>query len=215
MIQPAIGPSITRLPSRGRGLRPDPTNLLAWWPATATDGKLVARYPHANHATQQVKSSGFAGVGTGTLAGLLTTDTLTSSGPNTPACTVDGTVTFGADCWDIFWHRDGTLIDYFPGINAGGTFEIGAKGVGNVLYLTDTTITERLDGTGTSYANEAGFTVADGTQYLEETGETAIGAGWRIPALYGSPGESASWSGTTSPLEMVPNLEMLATLEML
>ena len=175
------------------GVKPDPRNLLAWWPATATDGNLIARYPRAPHATQQVKGSGFAGVGPGTITGLLTTDTLTSSGPNTPTCTVDGTVTFGADCWDIFWHRDGVLIDYFPGINIGGSFEIGAKGVGNVLYLTDTTITERLDGTGTNYANEQGFTVADGTQYLDGAGADLIGAGWRIPALLDGSG-CAAWS---------------------
>ena len=176
------------------GVKPDPRNLLAWWPATATDGNLIARYPRAPHATQQVKGSGFAGVGPGTITGLLTTDDLTSSGPNTPTCTVDGTVTFGADCWDIFWHRDGVLIDYFPGINIGGSFEIGAKGVGNVLYLTDTTITERTDGTGTNYANEVGFTVGDGaTTYLDQGLTTVIGAGWRIPVIYGSPSQCAGY----------------------
>ena len=183
------------MPSRGRGLRPDPTNLLAWYRTTISDGKLQAVLPRANHVTQQIKSSGFSGAGSATVTGLLTTDIITAAG-DAPTCSVDGTLTFpGPDCWDIYWHRDGVLIDYFPGINVGGTFEIGAKGVGNVLYLTDTDITERLDGTGTNYANEGGFTVADGvSQWLEETQDTLIGAGWRIPALYGSPGECASWS---------------------
>ena len=197
MVAKSIFKSIFKGASRGfaggEGTGPDQTNLLAYWPnSPIVDGKLIARAPVASHSIQQVKGSGFAGIGSGTITGLLTTDDLTSSGPDTPTCTVDGTVIFGADCWDIFWHRDGVLIDYFPGINVGGTFEIGAKGVGNVLYLTDTTITERLDGTGTNYANERGFTVADGTQYLDETGETAIGAGWRIPALLDGSG-CAAW----------------------
>ena len=167
----------------GDGNGPDQTNLLAWYRTTITDGKLQAVLPRTSHVTQQVKSSGFFGAGSATVTGLLTTDTITATG-DAPTCSVNGTLTFpGPDCWDIFWHRDGVLVDYFPGINVGGTFEIGAKGVGNVLYLTDTTITERLDGTGTNYANERGFTVADGSQYLESTGDTAIGAGWRIPAI--------------------------------
>jgi len=166
------------------GLYPDTENLLAWYRTDIVDGKLKAWLPPGtSHTTQQVKGSGFAGIGSGALTGLLTTDTLTSSGPNTPTCTVDGTVTFGADCWDFFWHRDGVLMGYYPGINVGGTFEIDASGNGHTLYLTDTTITERLDGTGTNYANERGFTVADGTQYLEQTFITAIGVGWMIPAL--------------------------------
>ena len=175
------------------GLYPDTENLLAWYRTDIIDSKLKAWLPPgASHTTQQVKGSGFAGIGSGTLTGLLTTDDLTSSGPNTPTCTVDGTVTFGADCWDIFWHRDGVLIDYFPGINVGGTFEIGATGNGHVLYLTDTAITERLDGSGSNYANERGFTVGDGaTYYLDQYLQDVIGAGWRIPAIYGGSGCAA------------------------
>ena len=176
-----------------RGVKPDPRNLLAWWGKVIEGGKLIDRYPRASHTTQQVKGSGFAGAGPATITGLLTTDTITASGPSDPTCSVAGTLTFpGPDCWDIFWHRDGVLIDYFPGINAGGTFEIGAKGVGNVLYLTDTTITERTDGSGTNYANERGFTVGDGaTYYLDQYLQDVIGVGWRIPAIYGGSGCAA------------------------
>jgi len=196
-VAKSIFKSIFRGASRGfaggEGSGPDQANLLAWYRTTVDDGKLIAYAPIASHTTQQVKSSGFLGAGSSPCPGLLTSDTITATG-DAPTCSVAGTLTFpGPDCWDIFWHRDGVLIDYFPGINVGGTFEIGAKGVGNVLYLTDVTITERTDGTGTNYANEAGFTVADGTQYLDETGETAIGAGWRIPALLDGSG-AASWS---------------------
>ena len=192
----------------GETTGPDQTNLLVYWPnSPIVDGKLIARAPSSSHTIQQVKGSGFAGIGSGTIAGILTTDDLTSSGPNNPTCTVDGTVTFGADFWDFYWHRDGVLMGYYPGINVGGTFEIGAKGVGNVLYLTDTTITECLDGTGTNYANEAGFTVGDGvTTYLDASGFTPVGVGWRIPALLDGTG-SAAWSweySTTVPIIDLP-----------
>ena len=187
-ISKAISKSVGKPIARGNRVgaiteQPDLTNLLAWYRGTVADSLLVAFKPEASHTTQQVKSSGFAGIGTGTLTGLLTTDDLTSSGPNVPTCTVDGTVTFGADCWDFYWHRDGVMMGYYPGINVSATFEIDASGNGHTLYLTDTAVTERLDGTGTNYANEAGFTVADGAQYLDEWMETAIGAGWRIPTL--------------------------------
>ena len=65
-------------------------------------------------------------------------------------------------------YLDGVLWAYWPGINVGATFEIDVSGNGHTLYLTDTTITERLDGTGSNYANEVGFTVADGSQYIDD-----------------------------------------------
>jgi len=177
----------------GETTGPDQTNLLVYWPnSPIVDGKLIARAPSSSHTIQQVKGSGFAGIGSGTIAGILTTDDLTSSGPNNPTCTVDGTVTFGADFWDFYWHRDGVLMGYYPGINVGATFEIDASGNGRTLYLTDTTITERLDGTGTNYTNERGFTVGDGaTYYLDLYMQDVIGAGWRIPALYSGSGCAA------------------------
>ena len=171
---------------------PDMNNLLAWYKGEIAGGKLIAAAPPSNHTTQQVKSSGFAGIGSGTLTGLLTTDDLTSSGPNTPTCTVDGTVTFGTDCWDVYWHRDGVLMGYYPGINVGATFELDASGNGHTLYLDGVTITERTDGTGTNYANERGFTVGDGaTYYLDQYLQNVIGTGWRIPAIYGGSGCAA------------------------
>ena len=160
----------------GETTGPDQANLLAWYRTTIADGKLIAYAPPSSHTTQQVKSSGFAGIGSGTLTGLLTTDDLTSSGPDTPTCTVDGTVIFGADCWDIFWHRDGVLMGYYPGINVGQTTELDASN--NDHHLTNlitTVITERLDGTGTNYHNLAGrvhvdtplqYILGDGTGYL-------------------------------------------------
>ncbi|HAS16409.1 MAG TPA: hypothetical protein DCR39_00530 [Nitrospiraceae bacterium] len=176
-----------------RRLGPDQANLLAWYRTTVDDGKLIAYAPASSHTTQQVKSSGFLGAGSSPCPGLLTTDTITATG-DAPTCSVNGTLTFpGPDCWDIDIFRDGVRWAYLPGINAGGTFEIDASGNGHTLYLDGVTITERLDGSGSNYANERGYTVADGTQYLEETGETAIGVGWRIPALIDG-GGCAAWS---------------------
>ena len=75
----------------------------------------------------------------------------------------------------------------------GGTFEIDASGNGHTLYLDGVTITERTDGTGTNYANERGFTLGDGvTTYLDQYLQDVIGAGWRIPAIYGGSG-CAAW----------------------
>ena len=138
----------------------------------------------------QVAGSVLSGAGTGAVTGLLTTDTITSSG-TPPTCTVDGTLTISADCWDIEVHRGGVLWAYWPGINVGGAFELDASGNGHHLYLTTTTIVEAVDGTGTNWCNERGFTVADGSQYLESTGDTRIGAGWRIPALVDGSGCAA------------------------
>ena len=173
------------MPSRGRGLRPDPTNLLAWYRTTVADGKLTAYAPPSSHTTQQVKGSGFAGIGSATVTGLLITDTITASGPSDPTCTVNGTLTFpGPDCWDIDVHRAGVRWASWKGINVGKDAELDASGNGHHLIgIVGTTITERLDGTGTNYANEVGFTVADGeTMYLDSTGATLIPADTRIPA---------------------------------
>jgi len=181
------------------GFLPDYLNLLAWYKRDIQDGRLQAYRPLGS-STPQVKGSLFTTAGTGAVTGLLTTDTITSSG-TAPTCSVDGTLTISAACWDIYVHRAGVLWAYWPGINVGGTFELDASGEGNTLYLTDTAITERVDGTGTNWANDAGFTIADGTsQWLEETHDTIIGAGWRIPAILGSTGESASWSVGYDPL---------------
>jgi len=176
-----------------RGLRPDPTNLLAYWPnSPIVSGKLIARAPAASHTTQQVKSSGFLGAGSATVTGLLTTDTITATG-DAPTCSVDGTLTFpGPDCWDIDVFRDGVLWASWKGINAGKDAELDASGNGHHLIgIVGTTITERLDGSGTMWANEVGFSVADGTQYLDLYMKTAVGAGWRIPAFYGGSGCAA------------------------
>jgi len=167
----------------GEGNYPDPTNLLAWYRTDIIDSKLRAYLPTANHTTQQVKASGFAGAGSASCTGLLTTDTITASGPSDPVCTVNGTLTFpaGSDCWDIYVHRDGVLWAYWPGINVGATFELDASGNGHHLYLTTTTIAEVLDGTGTNWCNEMGFTVADGSQYISAITFGKIAIGSRIP----------------------------------
>jgi len=200
-ISKAISKSIGKPVARGNRVgiltpQPDLTNLLAWYKTTVTDGKLIAFKPEANHTTQQVKSSGFSGAGSATVTGLLTTDTITATG-DAPTCSVNGTLTFpGPDCWDIDVHRDGVRWASWKGINAGKDAELDASGNGHHLIgIVGTTITERVDGTGTMWANEAGFTVADGTQYLEETDETVIGTGWRIPVLLDGSG-CASWSYT-------------------
>jgi len=176
-------------------------NLLAYYKKTVADGKLIATLPRASHVTQQIKSSGFLGAGSSPCPGLLTTDTITATG-DAPTCSVAGTLTFpGADCWDIWVHRAGVLWAYWPGINAGKDAELDASGNGHHLIgIVGTTITERLDGSGTNYANEVGLTVADGlAMYFDITGETLIEAGWRIPVLLDGSG-SASWSWVFEPL---------------
>ena len=176
------------------GLYPDTENLLAWYRTDIVDDKLQAWLPPGtSHTTQQVKSSGFLGAGSATVTGLLTTDTITASGPSDPTCTVNGTLTFpGPDCWDIDVHRAGVLWASWKGINIGQATELDASGNGHHLTgLVGTTITERADGSGTMWANEAGFTVADGTQYLDLYMQDAIGVGWRIPALTDGSGCSA------------------------
>jgi len=202
----AISKSVGRPVARGNRVgaiteQPSLTNLLAWYKTTITDGKLIAFKPEVSHTTQQVKGSGFAGAGSSPCPGLLTSDTITASGPSDPTCTVNGTLTFpGPDCWDIWAYRAGEVWAYWPGINVGQATELDASGNGHHLTgLVGTTITERTDGTGTMWANEAGFTVADGTQYLDSDGETLITTGWRIPALIDGSG-SASWSWVFEPL---------------
>jgi lysophospholipase L1-like esterase len=113
---------------------------------------------NAHPTMQQVKGSGFAGAGSATVTGLLTTDTITATG-DAPTCSVNGTLTLpGPDCWDVYVHRAGVLWAYWPGINVGQTTELDASGNGHHLTaLTTTTITERLDDTGTDYCNDNGF----------------------------------------------------------
>ena len=164
--------------------------MLAWYRGVIADGKLVAYLPRAGSTTPQVKGSAFTGAGTGACTGLLTTDTITSQG-TVPTCTVNGTLTISATCWDIYVHRDGVLWAYWPGINVGATFELDASGNGHHLYLTTTTIVEVVDGTGTNWANERGFTVADGSQYLSDTLGGVIDHGSRIPSLIDSSGCAA------------------------
>jgi hypothetical protein len=138
----------------------------------------------------QVAGSVLSGAGTGAVTGLLTTDTITSSG-TPPTCTVDGTLTISADCWDIEVHRGGVLWAYWPGINVGGSFELDASGLGHHLYLTTTTIVEAMDGTGTNWANERGFTVADGSQCYTESIYETIPAGEIIPSLIDGSGAAS------------------------
>ena len=167
------------------GLYPDTENVLAWYRTDIIDRKLRAYLPPGTSlTTQQVKSSGFSGAGSATVTGLLTTDTITATG-DAPTCSVDGTLTFpGPDCWDIDVFRDGVLWASWKGINAGKDAELDASGNGHHLIgIVGTTITERLDGSGTNYANEVGYSVADGSQYYEADFITVIPDGFRIPAL--------------------------------
>jgi hypothetical protein len=172
------------------GLPPDYLNLWAWYKGDIIDGRLVPFYPPQASTTPQVKGSVFSGAGTGAVTGLLATDTITSSG-TAPTCTVDGTLTISADCWDIYVHRAGVLWAYWPGINVAATFELDASGLGHHLYLTTTTIVEAMDGTGTNWANEMGFTVADGSQCYTESIYETIQAGEIIPSLIDGSGCAA------------------------
>jgi len=184
--------------SNRQGGLPFQEDLIAYYRGNIQGTNLVCSYPISYSATPQVKGSAFTGAGTGASTGLLTTDTITSSG-TTPTCTVDGTLTISADCWDIEVHRAGTLWAYWPGINVGGAFELDASGLGHHLYLTTTGIVEAVDGSGTNWCNEMGFTVADGSQSLEVGSLDVIGPGWRIPALTDGSG-CASWSFTDEEL---------------
>lgn len=140
---------------------PERDNLIAWYRGQIDDGKLIAYRPTASHTTEQVKGSAFTGAGTGSVTGLLTTDTITAGGGTAPTCSVNETLTISADCWDVYVHRAGVLWAYWPGVAVGKTVELDASGNGHVLTaLTTTTITERLDGTGTNAANDSGFNTA-------------------------------------------------------
>ena len=186
--------------SNRQGGLPFQEDLIAYYRGNIQGTNLVCSYPISYSTTPQVKGSAFTGAGTGACTGLLTSDTITSSG-TAPTCTVDGTLTISADCWDIEVHRAGVLCASWKGINVGGAFELDASGLGHHLYLTTTTIVEAMDGTGTNWANERGFTVADGSQYLDDAGETAIGAGWRVPVLVDGSG-CAAWSVGYTPLSI-------------
>ena len=167
--------------------QPDLTNLLAWYKGTIADSLLVAFKPETNHTTQQVKSSGFLAAGSATVTGLLTTDTITASGPSTPTCSVNGTLTFPEpDCWDIDVFREGVLWASWKGINIGKDAELDASGNGHHLIgIVGTTITERVDGSGTNYANEAGFSVSDGlNSFPDQSGDVAIPVGYRFYVGY-------------------------------
>ena len=157
---------------------PNRDTLLAYYKKTVTDGRLTAYLPAANHTTQQVKSSGFLGAGSSPCPGLLVTDTITASG-DAPTCTVNGTLTFpGPDCWDIDVFRDGVRWASWKGINVGQATELDASGNGHHLTgLVGTTITERLDGSGTNYVNENGFSLPGGVLYrISSTGAVTTGA---------------------------------------
>ena len=154
VVQRALGGGRNRTP-------PFRANLLAWYKDNIVDGRLVARYPKGG-VTPQVKGSLFsvAAPEDVTLTGLLTTDVITASG-TAPTCAVNGTLSMTANFWDMRVHRAGVLWAYLPGINIGGAFELDASGNGHHLYLTTTTIVEALDGSGTNYANEGGFSARE------------------------------------------------------
>ena len=173
--------------------------MLAWYRGDIADGKLQAYLPRAGSPTPQVKGSLFSVAVPEAVpyTGLLTTDVITVGGGTAPTCAVNGTLSMTADFWDMFVHRDGVLWAYLPGINVGGTFELDASGNGHHLYLTTTTIIESVDGTGTNWCNERGFTVADGSQFLDTGGVDAVGAGWRIPTLVDGSGCAAYVESST------------------
>ena len=149
------------LSSSGRRLPPQYGNLLAWYKTTIADGSLIAYRPTGS-STPQVKGSLFSVAVPEAVSytGLLTTDVITASG-TAPTCAVDGTLSMTANFWDMSIHRAGVLWAYLPGINVGGAFELDASGLGHHLYLTTTTIVEALDGTGTNWCNEVGFSTRE------------------------------------------------------
>ena len=138
---------------------------------------------NANPTVQQVKGSGFAGAGSATVTGLLTTDTITATG-DAPTCSVGGTLTFpGADCWDVYVHRAGVLWAYWPGISVGQTTELDASGNGHHLTtLTTTAITERVDGSGTNAINLLGFSSYE-NKFVKTTDIVSDNAKWLVGAV--------------------------------
>jgi len=191
------------------GLYPDTENLLAWYRTDIIDSKLRAYLPPSSHTTQQVKSSGFSGAGSALVTGLTTAHTFTATG-DLPTCTVNGTLTFpGPDCCDVRAFLDGVLWAYWPGVNVGQTTELDASGNGHHLTgLVGTTITERVDGSGTNYANEVGYSVADGaTHYGSADTSFLLPIGTRFTIGYEPSGTIPSNIG---PYPM-PDPEPLAT----
>ena len=176
--------------SNRQGGLPFQEDLIAYYRGNIQGTNLVCSYPISYSTTPQVKGSAFTGAGTGACTGLLTSDTITSSG-TAPTCTVDGTLTISADCWDIEVHRAEVLWASWKGINVGGAFELDASGNGHHLYLTTTTIVEAVDGTGTNWANDRGFTVADGSQCYTESIYETIPAGEIIPSLIDGSGAAS------------------------
>ena len=167
-------------------------SLLAYYRTDIADGRLIAYHPTGS-ATPQVKGSLFSVAAPEDVpyTGLLTTDVITASG-TAPTCAVDGTLSMSADFWDMFVHRDGEVWAYLPGINIGQATELDASGNGHHLTLTTTTIAEAVDGTGTNWCNERGFTVADGSQYLDPVIFAPLTVGTRIPVLTDGSG-CAAW----------------------
>jgi len=146
--------------TRMSALPPQWANILAWYRGDIADGRLIAYRPPQVSSTPQVKGSLFSVAVPEDVpyTGLLTTDVITVGGGTAPTCAVDGTLSMTANFWDMRVHRSGVLWAYWPGINVGQTTELDASGNGHHLTaLTTTTITERLDGSGTNYANEVGF----------------------------------------------------------
>ena len=183
----------------GDGNGPDQTNLLAWYRTTIDEGKLIAYAPPSSHTTQQVKSSGFFSAGSATVTGLTTAHTFTATG-DLPTCTVNGTLTLpGPDCCDVRAFLDGVLWAYWPGINVGQTTELDASDNGHHLTgLVGTTITERVDGSGSNYVNEVGYSVADGLTHYGDISESfIIPAGSRFVIGYKSDVLLSVWNAKT------------------
>lgn len=182
-VRPPTGQGENGLPNR--------EDILALWKngieSIGESTVLRSSIPSNAHPTmQQVKGSGFAGAGSATVTGLLTTDVISCSGSLPPTCLVNGTLTFAADFdgWDVYVHRAGVLWAYWPGINVGKTIELDASGNGHHLTaLTTTTITERLDGTGTDYCNESGFSARENLlKYTENPmlAQDAVNCWWKF-----------------------------------
>jgi len=138
-------------------------NLLAFYAAAGFDTpSWPALRPVTTSATPQVKGSLFSVAAPEDVpyTGLLTTDVITASG-TAPTCAVNGTLSMTADFWDMRVHRAGVLWSYLPGINVGQATELDASGNGHHLTLTTTTIVEAVDGAGTNYCNEDGFSTRE------------------------------------------------------
>lgn len=112
------------------------------------------------------------GIMSGTVPDMLATDTLTNSG-NSVLTPGNGTVDFTAgSCWDIEWKRGDTVLGFFPCVTGIGLTVENVADKDNPMTLVvdpeyvDDVWQEHIDGGGSDYLNQFGYTDCIPTKYL-------------------------------------------------